>query len=91
MRVSTNQMNLIALNSILEQQTKIARSQEQLSTGKRILSPSDDPSGTAALIGYQQTLDSLTQYQNNVTFARQRLQGEESALASVGNILDRVR
>lgn len=91
MRVSTNQMNLIAMNSILDQQTKVARSQEQLSTGKRILSPSDDPSGTAALIGYRQTLDTLTQYQDNITAARQRLQREESALSSVGNILDRIR
>lgn len=91
MRISTNQMNLIAMNSILDQQTKVARSQEQLSTGKRILSPSDDPSGTAALIGYRQSLDTLTQYQDNITAARQRLQREESALISVGSILDRIR
>lgn len=91
MRISSNQMNLIAMNSILEQQTRVSRTQEQLSTGKRILSPSDDPSGTAALIGYRQSLDTLTQYQDNITAARQRLQREESALTSVDNILDRIR
>ncbi|MGE0372688.1 MAG: flagellar hook-associated protein FlgL [Gammaproteobacteria bacterium] len=91
MRVSTNQINLIAMNSILDQQTRVARTQEQLSTGKRILSPSDDPSGTSALIGYRQSLDTITQYQENITAARQRLQREESALGSVGNVLDRIR
>lgn len=91
MRISTNQMNLIAMNSILDQQTKVARTQEQLSTGKRILSPSDDPSGTAALIGYRQSLDTLVQFKDNITAARQSLQREESAVASVGNILDRIR
>lgn len=91
MRVSTSQMSLIAMNSILEQQSKVARTQEQLSTGRRILSPSDDPSGTAALIGYQQSLDTVSQYQENIAAARQRLNREESALKSVGNILDRIR
>ncbi|MBK9131108.1 MAG: flagellar hook-associated protein FlgL [Gammaproteobacteria bacterium] len=91
MRVSTNQINLIAMNSILDQQTKVARTQEQLSTGKRILHPSDDPTGASALIGYRQTLDTVAQYQENITSARQRLQREESALGSVGNILDRIR
>lgn len=91
MRISSNQMNLIAVNSILDQQTKVARTQEQLSTGKRILSPSDDPAGTAALIGYRQSLDTLTQYQDNITVARQRLQREESSLVTVDTILDRVR
>lgn len=91
MRVSTNQINLVATKSILDQQTRVARTQEQLSTGKRILSPSDDPSGTAALIGYRQSLDTITQYQENITSARQRLQREESSLDSVGKILDRIR
>lgn len=91
MRVSTSQMNLIAMNSILEQQSRVARTQEQLSTGRRILSPSDDPSGTAALIGYQQSHDTVSQHQENITAARQRLNREESALKSAGNILDRIR
>ncbi|MCC6301902.1 MAG: flagellar hook-associated protein FlgL [Gammaproteobacteria bacterium] len=91
MRVSTNQINLIATKSILDQQTRVARTQEQLSTGKRILSPSDDPSGTAALIGYRQSLDTIAQYQENITSARQRLQREESSLNSVGTTLDRIR
>ncbi|MCC6207076.1 MAG: flagellar hook-associated protein FlgL [Gammaproteobacteria bacterium] len=91
MRVSSNQINLIAMNSILDQQTKVARTQEQLSSGKRILTPSDDPSGASALIGYRQSLDTIAQYQENITSARQRLQREESVLGSAGNILDRIR
>lgn len=91
MRISTGQIYYNALNSMLNQQAQIARTQEQISTGKRILSPADDPAGTANLLGINQSLQITRQLQENITTARSQLGQEESTLGAVNNLLDRVR
>jgi flagellar hook-associated protein 3 FlgL len=91
MRISTSQVFQSALGQILQQQYQIARTQQQLSSGKRILAPSDDPAGSATLLGLQQSLGITRQYQQNIAMARTGLNQEESTLASVTDMLDRVR
>ncbi|HHO69421.1 MAG TPA: flagellar hook-associated protein 3, partial [Gammaproteobacteria bacterium] len=51
MRIGTLQLFRQGVNSILEQQSKLFDIQQQLSTGKRIVKPSDDPSGAAQVMG----------------------------------------
>lgn len=68
-----------------------SKTQLQLSTGKRILSPSDDPSATAALVGLNQTLATVAQFQKNSEYATARLNQEESTLVSVDSVLQRIR
>ena len=46
MRISTVAMQRLAINSILNQQSELSRTQLQVSTGNRIINPSDDPRGT---------------------------------------------
>ncbi|MDP1775236.1 MAG: hypothetical protein Q8K94_01330, partial [Moraxellaceae bacterium] len=60
MRVSTSQLNRLALNSILEQQAKASRSQLEISSGKKILTPSDDPVGTVKSLSMQRNLERLS-------------------------------
>ena len=91
MRIGTLQMFRQGVNSILDQQTKLFETQNQLSTGKRINSPSDDPTGAAQLIGLSESAKSTTQYQANILAARSRLELEDTALGSVGDALQRVR
>ena len=43
MRVSTNNIFALGTASITERQADLVKLQQQLSTGKRILTPSDDP------------------------------------------------
>ena len=45
MRISTSQFQRTSLSSILERQTKLAKLQQQLGSGRRILTPADDPAG----------------------------------------------
>ncbi len=91
MRISTNQINIRGMEAILERQASASRVQLQLSTGKRLLSPSDDPSAAAAVVSLNQSIARAEQYQRNSDFAKSRLQQEESALVSIENVLQRVR
>jgi len=91
MRIGTLQMFRQGINSILEQQTKLFQTQNQLSTGKRINSPGDDPTGAAQLVGLSETSKITAQYQDNILAARTRLEQEDTALGSVGNAMQRVR
>ncbi len=91
MRISTSQFNQQGIDGILDAQADLAKSQLQLSTGKRLVTPSDDPPGAAQVLGLNQSLDVTAQYQKNAEAAKTRLNQEEGALIGVGNVLNRVR
>ncbi len=91
MRIGTLQMFRQGINSILDQQTTLFKTQNQLSTGKRINSPSDDPTGAAQLVGLSESTKITAQYQDNILAARTRLEMEDTALGSVGDALQRIR
>lgn len=91
MRISTGQIFQNSLNALLDQQSRLMHTQQQIATGKRILSPADDPAGSAMLLGINQTLQLNQQYQGNITSARNQLSQTESTLGSVNNVLDRIR
>jgi len=91
MRIGTLQVFRQGVNGILEQQSKLYRTQNQLSTGKRIDSPSDDPTGAAKLIGLSESAKATAQYQDNISTVQSRLELEDGALGSVGDALLRVR
>ncbi len=91
MRISTPQFQRTSLNAILDQQSKLNNTQLQLSTGKRILTPSDDPTASALLVDINQSIKVYEQYSRNADKAQTRLQLEESTLGAVVNTLQRVR
>ncbi len=91
MRISTNQINQQGANSILEAQAKLSKTQLQLSTGKRMLSPADDPRGASQVLTLNQSLAMTDQFQRNADIAKTRLGQEENALAGIENILQSVR
>lgn len=90
MRISTSWAQQTAVNSILDQQSKLNKTQLQLSTGKKILTPSDDPEVAARIIDLNQSIKQTEQHQNNINTARQRLTFESTALQNASNILQRV-
>ncbi|MBL1140468.1 MAG: flagellar hook-associated protein FlgL [Proteobacteria bacterium] len=91
MRVSTAFYTQRGLNSILEQQARLADIQEQVSSGKRLLRPSDDPTGAAQILRLEQAIAKTDQYQRNADSAVNRLVLEEATLDSVQDSLLRVR
>lgn len=91
MRISTSQIfnqNLIAMQ---EQQAKLSETQLQISTGKKILNPSDDPAGSVQLLNLQREASLSTQYLENADKATNKLENEEATLASATDILQRIR
>ena len=91
MRVSTNLICMQGIDSIVKKQAELLRAQEQVSSGKRLLLPSDDPSGVSRIIDLNEALSQIEQYDENINYATQRLNLEETSLESSLLVLQRVR
>lgn len=91
MRISTSWIFQQGVNAMLDHQTQLANTQQQLATGQRILNPSDDPSASTRVLELDQLIDTTQQYQRNSNYAEARLNLEETVLSGVGDILQRVR
>jgi len=76
---------------MLDKQAELMRLQNQVSSGKRILAPSDDPSGVSRLMGISEAQNQIKQYDENINYATQRLGLEESKIDSSLLVLQRVR
>jgi len=91
MRVSTSWAQQTAVNSMLDQQSRLNQTQMQLSTGKKLLTPSDDPVAAARIIDLNQGIKLTEQYQSNINTVRQRLTLEDGVLQNATDILQRVK
>lgn len=91
MRISTQQFYRQGVNVMLDQQARLSKTEQQLATGKRVNTPSDDPSAAVQILNMTEVSDRLGQYQRNANVAESRLKQEEIALDSMGNMLQRVR
>lgn len=91
MRISSIQIFDIANDSIGQSNQAIAKTQAQLSTGQRVLTPSDDPVASTKILEIEQNLSRLEQYGKNIDIAENNLSQEESTLDSISNLLQRVR
>lgn len=91
MRISTFWLQQQSLNTMLDRQSNIATLSQQLSTGKRITNPADDPVGAARALDLGHQIADTAQYQRNITAANARLGLEDQSLGNVTNVLQRVR
>lgn len=90
-RISTNQIFDRAIQSVLENQGDLSDIQQQLSSGKKLLRPSDDPVGAAQVVRLTEDLDLLSQYQRNNELLQNALEQEEAVLQSINNAVNRAR
>lgn len=91
MRISTSTIysdNIATMNTL---QAQIAQTQQQISTGRRILNPADDPSAAARAVGVGQSDAMNTQYADNRTAAINTLSLSEAVLSNVTSLLQDVR
>ncbi|MDH3547077.1 MAG: flagellar hook-associated protein FlgL [Gammaproteobacteria bacterium] len=91
MRVSTASAYINGISAIQRLQEALDFAQRQISTGRRILAPSDDPIASARSLELRESLSRLNQFDRNAGIATNRLSQEEAGLSSVGNVLQRVR
>jgi len=91
MRVSTSYIFDQNLTAMLNQQSELGKTQLQVSTGKRILSPSDDPAGSVQILNLQREFSLTEQYMSNSDKAANKQVIEEGALESATELLQRIR
>jgi flagellar hook-associated protein 3 FlgL len=91
MRISTNTLYDQGVSAILQQQEAVLKTQQQVSTGRRILTPADDPVAAARALDITQAESINGQYAKNQTNATSSLSLAESVLQGVTNLVQDVR
>ena len=91
MRVTFNSKFNQSLDGILNTQKRLLPAQDQMIKQTKILTPADDPSGSAKVLGVGQNLSQLAQYEQNGIAVKNNLGVEETVLASIRTAMDRAR
>ncbi|NMG32147.1 flagellar hook-associated protein FlgL [Aromatoleum evansii] len=91
MRISTGMIFDAGRNSMMRQSADLLHTQQQLASGRRILSPSDDPIGASRALEVTQSQNVNTQFQTNQGYAKDALASLESNLGSITEILTYIR
>jgi flagellar hook-associated protein 3 FlgL len=91
MRVTTGMAQRHVLSDLRRVQERLANAQSQVSGGKRIEKPSDDPLGAERAMRLKDQLESTSAYRTAVDESRSWLDATDTALESLGNVVQRVR
>ena len=91
MRVSTGQMSSQLMKGLQDQQGELAKTQQQLSSGKKIIRSSDNPIATSAILSLNQSITMMDKYQTNIDFLDSRLSLEETVLSQEFEVLTQIK
>ncbi|GAA4749096.1 flagellar hook-associated protein FlgL [Modestobacter marinus] len=91
MRITQRSLAVTALQGLNRNQEAIAKLQAQLTSGKTINKPSDDPTGTNAAMQTRQELAGALQYARNITDGIGLLDATDSALQNMIKQVQNVR
>ncbi len=87
MRISTQMMYQQNMRGITDSQATWLKYGEQMSTGKRVNRPSDDPISAAQAVVLSQAQSQNDQYTQARTFATQKVSLESSVLSQVTSVI----
>jgi flagellar hook-associated protein 3 FlgL len=90
-RISLSQIFGQGLRGMNTSQSQVYKTQGQLSSGLRVLTPSDDPIAAAQILQLTQTQAEIDQYKKNIAGGTSSLELEDSQLGAVTTLLTRVR
>lgn len=91
MRIPTIQLLSRSIIAMQRQNAELEKTQLQISTGLRILKPSDDPTGSVKVLNLNANIGVIDQYSRNSAVAQASLSQQESVLGSINDTLQRVR
>ena len=91
MKISTHLMFEKATKQMTTSQNNLAKSQAQLAQGKQIINPSDAPDQASTVQRLKSILTRQDSYQTALNTVQNRLQGEDSTLSSVSDLLIRAK
>jgi flagellar hook-associated protein 3 FlgL len=90
-RITNNMLVASTLTGIQGALNRLDQTQQELSTGKKINQPSDDPYGTSLAMQLQGQLSQLTQFTGNVNDATSWTSASSTAMSNIDNMVQRVR
>jgi flagellar hook-associated protein 3 FlgL len=90
-RITTQMTAQNLLANINQSLDRISTTQQELSTGKRINQPSDDPYGTSLSLQLNNELGGLNDYNKNFTDGTAWAQAGTAALSDITNAVQRIR
>lgn len=91
LRITQNSMNRTQLAGLNTSLGRLQGTQEQLTTGKRISRPSDDPVGTVSALKFRDQQNQLAQFGENITDGLARLTASDDALTQTNNMTQVIR
>ena len=91
MKISTTLYFDRATQQLGNVQGELAKTQEQLSTGKQIVKPSDAPDKASLVTRLESELGRQTSYQETLKSVQTRLQSEETAIKNTSDVLVRIK
>lgn len=91
MKVSTTQYFNQSTQQLADIQASLSKTQTQLSLGKKITKPSDEPDKAAVLSRMQSVIARQQNYQDAIKLADARFSAEESALTGASDVLFRIK
>ena len=83
MRLSTNSIYSMSMQSIMRQQGKVAEVGQQLASGKKIVTPADDPRAASQALVVSQASAVNDQFEASRTAARRSMKTWNLLMASI--------
>ncbi|MGE5467353.1 MAG: flagellar hook-associated protein FlgL [Ignavibacteria bacterium] len=91
MRISTSMIYDTGIRSITDQTASLLHTQQALATGRRVVTPADDPVAAARALVVTEAKDVNAQFATNQGNAKDALNLEESQMSSLNDLLTRIR
>lgn len=91
MRVTQSMLSNNMLRNLSSSYSKMSELQNQITSGKKITRPSDDPVIAVKGMSYRTDLNKVEQYERNITQVNSWLDSSDVALGQVGDALNRVK
>lgn len=90
-RISTYQVFNSGLADMQRLNARIDKTQEQISSGRRVVTPADDPVAASRVLELDATMAQSTQFNENNDAARTRLEQSETQMDAIEDAIMRVR
>lgn len=87
MRVTGNMITNQIIENLNIDLARLSKVNDQVTTGKRISQPSDDPLGTQRVVNIEEALAGIDQFQRNAGFVTNWVTSSESALSGVAQAI----
>lgn len=91
MRISSKTIFENGVSNMLARQQEVAKTQGHISTGRRVLSPADDPVAAAQILDLTEAKEINKQYTDNAQSVKTRLSLQEQSLAAMTRLIQDVK